>query len=463
MRVQRGAHDHVDGQGNGRDAFLGLFHDFGGGIDQIGFIEGLAHFVARGLQEGVRDAAAHDEPIHALGEIVEHFELGGHLGAADNGQQRVLGSVQDAGERLQFGGHEQTHAGDLREADRAFRGGLRAVGRGEGVHDVNVPEGGQLAGQFLVVLLLALVEAHVLAEYAVAGLDAHAVQIVAFQTDRHAEQFFKASGDRGEGGFFGKDAFLGTAQMREHNDARALLQSHFQRRHGGADALVAGDFSVLDRDVEVFAEDNGLPLHIDIGHESDVHRNSSLKRGLSTLRIGRQCHKNGFHANERRLSENHMTHVQVREAGPRGQVRQRAMAAPAHEAFPQFGTAQQKRSPTQGGIARRRDAGPQARRQKAQSFQRLAGGIFPERPAQMHAGHIPALQPGGVQQALEGKGKGRLDLEDFLHVRPKERQPTRQGQAPARSAARHGGKETQGQRRGRTLGQAACRLDETDP
>ena len=86
----------------------------------------------------------------------------------------------------------------------------------DSIHDVHVAERGQLAGHVLVILLFALVEAHVLAQDAFAGLYADAVQIVLLKPDRNAEQFLKAFGHGSQRSFFGVNAFFGTAKVREH-------------------------------------------------------------------------------------------------------------------------------------------------------------------------------------------------------------------------------------------------------
>lgn len=63
--------------------------------------------------------------VHALGKIVQDFKFGRNLGAADDGEQRMLGRMEDTGYGFEFGGHEQAHAGDLGETDGPF-GGSRA-------------------------------------------------------------------------------------------------------------------------------------------------------------------------------------------------------------------------------------------------------------------------------------------------------------------------------------------------
>lgn len=130
MFFQRRTDNDVDGQRDGRAAPFGLFHDLGGGLHQIRLIQGLAHFVSGGLQEGIGDTAAHDELVHALGKVVQDFKLGRNLGTADDGKQRMLGRMEDTGHGFEFGGHEQAHAGDLGETDGPFGGSLRAVRRG---------------------------------------------------------------------------------------------------------------------------------------------------------------------------------------------------------------------------------------------------------------------------------------------------------------------------------------------
>ena len=66
--------------------------------------------------------------------------------------------------------------------------GLGAMRRAEGVHDINVAQRRHAARQGLVVLLLAAVEAHVLAQHDFTGRALHAVQPVELQGDVASQQ-----------------------------------------------------------------------------------------------------------------------------------------------------------------------------------------------------------------------------------------------------------------------------------
>jgi hypothetical protein len=86
------------------------------------------------------------------------------------------------------------------------------VGGAEGVHDVDVAERGVLLGQGLVVLLLALVEAHVLQQHQLAVGDlGGGLQIVLDQPHLAAELGAEIRGDRRQRVLLGVDALFRTA------------------------------------------------------------------------------------------------------------------------------------------------------------------------------------------------------------------------------------------------------------
>ncbi len=90
-----------------------------------------------GEKEGVGHAAANDENVHARDEIGQDLDLGRDLGAADNGHDRPFRVFQRFAERGDLGHHQQ--AGIRREkiGDGLDRG-MRPVGRGEGVVDIDI-------------------------------------------------------------------------------------------------------------------------------------------------------------------------------------------------------------------------------------------------------------------------------------------------------------------------------------
>jgi hypothetical protein len=82
-------------------------------VELVVLHEGFADLVALGLEEGIGHAAADDEGRGVLEEGLEHRDLGGDLGAADDGDQG-LGRIGDHGlEVLDLLLHEEA-------ADRTF-------------------------------------------------------------------------------------------------------------------------------------------------------------------------------------------------------------------------------------------------------------------------------------------------------------------------------------------------------
>ena len=131
--------------------------------------EGLADRVPLDLEEGVGHPAADDHGGDAGEEGLQDRDLGGDLGPADDGDERLCGILEDAAEELDLLLHQE--AGDARQdLGHPLRGGVRAVRGAEGVVDVDVAQGRELRGELGIVLLLLRVEADVFQEHDVAGL-----------------------------------------------------------------------------------------------------------------------------------------------------------------------------------------------------------------------------------------------------------------------------------------------------
>jgi hypothetical protein len=128
-----------------------------GFLDQIGLGQRIADALAGGEQEGVGDAAADDQLIDLVGQRLQDGQLGGNLGAANDGDQRALRVEQRLAQGVDLGAHQHAGAGDRGEFGDAVGGCFGAVGGAEGVIDIDVAQLGHLLRQFVVVLLLALV------------------------------------------------------------------------------------------------------------------------------------------------------------------------------------------------------------------------------------------------------------------------------------------------------------------
>jgi hypothetical protein len=130
-------------------------------VDHVGLEQRVADGVALGGEEREAHAAADDEAVDLGQQRLDDAELVGHLGPAEDGDERAAGVVAQAAEDLDLLG--QQPPGRRREVlRRADDGGVRPVRRAERVVDVGVLALDQLLDEGVVVAGLARVEAQVL-------------------------------------------------------------------------------------------------------------------------------------------------------------------------------------------------------------------------------------------------------------------------------------------------------------
>jgi hypothetical protein len=136
----------------------------------------------------------------------------------------------------------------------------------EGIHDEQVTQRRVLARRGFEVLLLALVEAAVLQQHDFAGRDFEsAVNPVADHAHRLAKLLGHNIGHRLERVFFGEHALLRTTEVRGDHHLGAGLQAVHYGRHRCRDAGIGGDLAILDRDIEVGANEDALSCQVEIG------------------------------------------------------------------------------------------------------------------------------------------------------------------------------------------------------
>ena len=121
--------------------------------------------------ERVRDAAADDQRVDFGSERVQDGKLGRDFGSADDGDKRSRRIRERLAERIELRGEQRTGASDASVPGDAVRGRLGAVRGAECVIDVNVAKARHLPRQRVVVLLLAGVEAAILEQHNIAGLE----------------------------------------------------------------------------------------------------------------------------------------------------------------------------------------------------------------------------------------------------------------------------------------------------
>ena len=150
--------------------FSSAFLSIAGALDPILFLQGVAHGKALGQEEGVSHTATDDQGVGRVDEVIQNTDLRGDLGATDDSDEGTLGLGEDTGEGVDL--LLKQEAGDGGQVSGgAHDGTLGAMSGAEGIEDEDVAIGGEGLGDLGVVLLLALVEADVLENQDLAGLD----------------------------------------------------------------------------------------------------------------------------------------------------------------------------------------------------------------------------------------------------------------------------------------------------
>ncbi len=116
------------------------------GVELVGLQQAGAHLVALGGQEGVRHAAADQDPVGLGEQVVDHAELVRHLRPAEHDGVRPLRLDGQPAEHVDLGQHQPT-CGVRQPLRDVVDAGLLAVHHPEAVADEDVGERGQLVGE----------------------------------------------------------------------------------------------------------------------------------------------------------------------------------------------------------------------------------------------------------------------------------------------------------------------------
>ena len=154
--------DHVRRQDKLHALLLRHRDQLAGEVELVLLDQGGADCLALRLVEGEDHAPAQEDLVDLVDERLDDADLGRDLGPADDGREGPLGVGDGAVEVVELLLHAE--AGDRRGEVLGHALGLavRAVGRAEGVVDVDLGVGGERLGEVGLVLGLGLVEADVL-------------------------------------------------------------------------------------------------------------------------------------------------------------------------------------------------------------------------------------------------------------------------------------------------------------
>ncbi len=142
----------------------------------------------------------------------------------------------------------------------------------EGIHHEDVAQRGIFLCQRLVILAFADVHAAVFQHYHLASGNFNAVEVVGHQPHRLAELVAQPLRHRRQRGSGIKLAFLRATQVRQHQHLGAGIAGGLDRRQGGVEALGRGDAAVVvDRHIQIFADQHALVAQIKITHADDGH------------------------------------------------------------------------------------------------------------------------------------------------------------------------------------------------
>ena len=173
--------------------------------------------------------------------------------------------------RRQLADQQRARTGHRRIFRDAVGAGLGPMRRAERVHDVYVAQRRHLPGQRVVVLLLALVEAHVLEQHHLARRRRDAIDPVALQGHRDAEQVREPRRHRRQREFLREVPLVGAAEMGHHQHVRLRGHRRLDGGQRGADARIAAHRPVLDRHVQILANQHPFVSQIQARHLDDFH------------------------------------------------------------------------------------------------------------------------------------------------------------------------------------------------
>ncbi len=271
--------------------FLGFLHDFEGEVEFVVLADRETYVAALSLCEGIGHAAAEDEVVNLVHEVLDDADFGRHFRAAHDGGEGTVDVVEHVVDGLDFFLHQVTEhlVVVVEEISHDSGRGMAAVCGAECVVHVNVGIRGELFGKFFLALFHFLlggvvvgvffvdthglafffgVEAEVFEQEHLAGLEVggHVVGGGAV----FGESYVGAEG-LGNGVLnlaerhFGVHLAFGLAHVRHDDERTVVVQDFLEGGEGTADAGIVSDVAVLvEGHIEVNADDGLLAIEVEI-------------------------------------------------------------------------------------------------------------------------------------------------------------------------------------------------------
>ena len=246
---------------------LGLRQHRAGELDALLLHERVAGLDPLGTEEAEAHGATDQDLVGDLQEALEHPDLVGDLGPAEDDAERALGVVAHRRQLAHLPFEEQPCvAGEV--VRHALGRGVSAVSRPEGVVHVDLGQGGQAGGQLWVVGGLPRLEAAVLQQHDVPGRIAldqppHLrPRDARSEVNVHLEQGCQPRRQQGHGQL--RLAVLRAPEMRDQDRHRAAFAQQLDRRQRRPDPGVVGHEAVVQGDVEVDAYEDAPALDVGV-------------------------------------------------------------------------------------------------------------------------------------------------------------------------------------------------------
>ena len=277
-RLEFRGDDVVDREQELEVFLLRVSENFTGKVEFVILDERFADGQALGFEKGVGHTAADEHGVGDFHEVFDDFDFVADFCSSENRDERARGIGESLAEVVELFFHQQAGCGMLDEVGDADDGSVGAMGGAESVADEDaVAKRGKLLREGFVVLFLFGMEADVFEKKDIAVGERLALRFwdgadaIRGETNGLADQSFELLGGRKKR-ILGIRTAFGPPQMRSEDQACAFLNGQAQGGDSFTNAGIVGDHAVLERDVEVHANEYALAAEFEIVDGEFVHR-----------------------------------------------------------------------------------------------------------------------------------------------------------------------------------------------
>ena len=287
----------INGEQEVHAFFLGGGQHFLGIFQLIIFAEGVADLVTHSFQEGVSHAAADDQGIDLVQQVLDHSQLVGDFCTAEDGNKRTDRVFNRIAQVFDFFFQQEAGNGSADVLGDDSGGSVSAMSSTERIVAENIAIGSQLLRQFLLLILQSgLARFEIFIGFAVfllalrlfflviAGVFQHhdiavlhgcdfgiGCSAVSNENDFLTQELAQVVGNDLHGGVAGDTFFIRSAHMAHEDELAALFDHIFDGGESALDTGVVFDHAFFDRHVEVNAHDHAFAFEFHITQSFLVH------------------------------------------------------------------------------------------------------------------------------------------------------------------------------------------------